>query len=178
MPTPAATGSLTIPKTCRRFASRLAPAIAWRLGVDSVMTSSSSPPTIARAIVFDVAASPSALYRRTESVRPSWYPDCRQPRQHAPGPFLDGRLRDVLEQRDRAYPRGRPRTRPRRSCPAARALPVGQQQHGRCRQDQGHREPQSKQTLDHPRIRAWGGRTAMRRQGTGAVTTPAGPRHN
>ena len=60
MPTPATTGSLTIPKTCRRFASRLAAAIAWRLGVDSVMISSASPPMISRAIVFDVAASPSA----------------------------------------------------------------------------------------------------------------------
>ena len=34
-------------------------------------------------------------------------PRLRQPRQHAPDPLLDGRLRDVLEQRDRANPPGR-----------------------------------------------------------------------
>src|SRR5262249_57079598 len=48
-------------------------------GVDRVMTSSASPPRIARAIAFDVAASPSALYRRTRIVRPSWYPDSANP---------------------------------------------------------------------------------------------------
>ena len=71
IPTPAATGSLTMPKTCGTFASRLAPATACRLGVDSVTIRSYSPPTSSRAIVFDVAASPSALNRRSRIASPS-----------------------------------------------------------------------------------------------------------
>ena len=128
-----------MPKTWSRFASRLAPAIAWRLGVDRVITSSSSLPMMARAIVFDVAVSPSALYRWTEIVRPSWYPDAASPASTPRTPSsmvaCETCWNNAIER-----VRGGPRACRRRSH-AARALPVGQEQHGGCRQDQGHSEP-------------------------------------
>lgn len=71
IPTPEATGSLTMPKTCGTLVSRLAPASTCRLGVDSVTIRSYPPETSSRAIVFEVAASPSELNRRSRIVSPS-----------------------------------------------------------------------------------------------------------
>ena len=138
------------------------------------MIRSSSPPTISRAIVFDVAASPSALNRRSRIVRPSWYPAAASPASTPwapssmvacetcwnnatertlpadPGPVPD----------DPAPPRGRSRSVSSNTADAATIKNDG--------------EPQPKETLDHPRIRAWGGRTPGEGRGTGSVTTPAG----
>ena len=172
MPTPAATGSLTIPKTCGRFASRLAPATAWRLGVDRVMISSSSPPMIARAIVFDVAASPSALYRWTWSRPAFLVPRLRQPRQHAPGPLLEGRLRDVLEERDRADPRGRPRTRPDDAPPPrgrSRSVSSNTADAARIKNAASHNRSRLLIIDESERERFLPGEG----RGTGSVTTPA-----
>ena len=71
------------------------------------MTSSASPPTMApgdrvRRRSVSLGAVPT-----DRSVRPSSYPDCRQPGQHAADSFLESRLRDVLEERDGPNSRGR-----------------------------------------------------------------------
>ena len=175
MPTPAATGSLTIPKTCGRLASRLAPATAWRLGVDRVMTSSSSPPTIARAIVYDVAASPSALYRRTRRVRPSRYPDSANP---ASTPWTPSSMVAC----ETCWNTATERILPRDAGPVA-ADPVPSR--GRCRSVSSNTAdaPRIKDRASHSRRRLFiiqqpvlKGPTPCGGSGTSCATTPVGSR--
>ena len=94
----------------------------------------------------------------------------RQPRQHAPDPLLDGRLRDVLEERDRADPRRATRTRPASPRPAARSRSVSSNTADAAR---------IKNVASHNRrklliIHESGCGEDVHQAGTGSVTTPAG----
>ena len=102
MPTPAATGSHHHPEDVRAFRIPVGPGhrleAGRRQGDDQLVVAADDRPgdrVRRRGVPLGVVAA--------DPDRPALLvPRLRQPRQHAPDPLLEGRLRDVLEQRDRA----------------------------------------------------------------------------